>query len=234
MIADKLGNYKVVLMAATVAMGALHTLLLVVDANGIDPAYMKNPTAADVFLQCNGSDPTGGSMNLEWISSCNDTCPYDKLLKMTTIEVQVSGCIQSCDQGDTATSSQLDFCFTKDSEMTICNQDYSSILSENGNLRLNLSETWAGQRDSSLASCILNVDQLILANASADPEVVRMNCREGCSIRCPVSSIAPSIPSCKPEYDHVKHTIGGALNFLEEIFVSHDSLVHCVLCNDTI
>ena len=209
MIADKLGNYKVVLMASTVAMGALHTLLLVVDANGIDPAYIKNPTAADVFLQCDGSDSTSGSTTLEWISSCNDTCPYDKLLKIATIEVQVSDCIRSCDQGDTATSSLLDFCFTKDSEV-ICNRDYSSILSENGNLRLNLSETWSGRRDSSSASCTLNVDQLILANLSVDPEVVRMNCGEGCSIRCPVSSIAPRIPSCKPQYDHVKHTIGKA------------------------
>jgi hypothetical protein len=112
MIADKIGNYKVVLMGSIFATAGFHTLLLTIDAHGINPTQVvtnSNESSTNdlsVKLMC---DDIGRTF-LELQNNCaNNTCPYDNLWLrgQPTIRLMTSECIPSCDEKANST----DTCF---------------------------------------------------------------------------------------------------------------------------
>ena len=102
MIADRTGRYKLVLITSMFLMGLLHTMLLLIDAQGIDPALVAaaaNSSQANsslAELSCDSS----GQLSLQWpICGANGTCadPGDLIV------VRSSDCDLSCVGGDELT-----------------------------------------------------------------------------------------------------------------------------------
>ena len=208
MLADKIGNYKVVLMGSILATGAFHTLLLTIDAHGVDPATIvtnNNLSSATelVYLTCDNS----GRTFLELPNNCADsTCSYSGNLSMfdrsaNMIRLMPSECTQSCN-GTKSTG----LCLATDNTA-----DCHSLGEEGVLLQLGLGNT--SLPTSSSDFCSFPVNQLFLSNSS---QVAVLHC--GCPIQCPaLMTIQTAWRSClttnetlpsKDDYDHVKHRRG--------------------------
>ena len=96
MIADKIGNYKIVLMCSIVMMGAFHSLLLTIDAHGypVQEAVSSSDNLSAVYINCEPS----GRMFLEWPSCSNNTCLFSSLNQTDSVIVSLTmdDCYQSC------------------------------------------------------------------------------------------------------------------------------------------
>lgn len=206
MIADKIGNYKVVLMGSIFATAGFHTLLLTIDAHGINPTQVvtnSNESSTNdlsVKLMC---DDIGRTF-LELQNNCaNNTCPYDNLWLrgQPTIRLMTSECIPSCDEKANST----DTCF-----LTTETNDCYHSLDEDLFLKLEL-ENNSVSADSSF--CSFPVNQLFLSNSSE----VSLSC--DCPLQCSALMIQPLLPACSAKdddsslstadnYDYAKHNKG--------------------------
>lgn len=202
MIADKLGNYKVVLMGSIIATGGFHTLLLTIDAHGINPIHntvtnITQPSvSAFVYLSCDES----GRTLLKLPNNCvNGTCPSENfsLKENPMIHLMSSECIQSCN----GTTSSIDLCLATDT---------FDCYDLDGGVLLQL-----GLENQSLPSsnpCTIPVNEIILKNSSQSTVI---GC--DCPIECPAFMTDPSWISCPTinetsppteEFDHAKHRRG--------------------------
>ncbi|EFX74053.1 hypothetical protein DAPPUDRAFT_252370 [Daphnia pulex] len=206
MIADKIGNYKVVLMGSIFATAGFHTLLLTIDAHGINPTQVvtnSNESSTNylsVKLMC---DDIGRTF-LELPNNCaNNTCPYDNLWLrgQPTIRLMTSECIPSCEEKANST----DTCF-----LTNETSDCYHSLDEDVFLELQL-ENNSMSADSSF--CLFPVNQLFLSNSSE----VSLSC--DCPLQCSALMMQPLLPACSAKdddsslstadnYDYAKHNKG--------------------------
>lgn len=189
MIADKFGNYKLVLIVSVVAMAGLHTSLLLIDANGYDPADRSfNQSIPEIVLSCDGN----GGMAVTLVNSCNKTCNPEDLTQVKTVEIIASNCTRSCQNGTVLSGNDV-YLFQNE---TFCDVSPRS-------LHLNLNDTTVNQEDP--FSCSLTVQKLFRSDACGSFD---LTCNEFCQTSCPILSTEPAFPTCKPEYDHSKHQRG--------------------------
>ena len=195
MIADKIGNYKVVLMGSIIATGGFHTLLLTIDAHGTDPSTLiakTNQSSVNdlVYLACDES----GRTLLTLPNDCaNNTCPLVNLSHhQPSVRFMASECVQLCN----GTAVGVDLCLLTDS--TDCYR------SNDGGVFLKLD---VANRTSDL--CTLPLNQISIRNSS---QIATLSCE--CPVQCPAMTTEPWL-SCpagsdlpNEDYDHYKHQRG--------------------------
>lgn len=208
MVADKIGNYKLVLMVAVAATGCFHTLLLTIDANGIDPSLLRinDNKSHDIILHCKETGP----FELEWASGCdnNTYCPYEELRNVTSIALNVSSdCISTCQNlNDTTAAHFVDQLCILDGNKDITTGGCGLVKpDENGVVNITVSSL-LHYTEEELSSCSFPFHHLSTSNTTQarSPACV-------CSMRCPVTHVEPKIlnPCHQPaEYDHDKHQRG--------------------------
>lgn len=205
MIADKIGNYKIVLMASIFATAVFHTLLLTIDARGIYPAKMVTnssdlSTNAMAYLTCDRAK----HMFLEVPKNCmNDTCRIGNLLltDQPTIRLITSECTRSCNRQTNSTASCL---MTNDAAE--CNQ----FADEGVLLQLELRNQTLTTMNPNF--CAFRIDQLLLPNSTETTLVC------DCPIQCSVLISQPWFSACSAnnktslstadDYDYAKHKTG--------------------------
>ena len=169
MIADKIGQYKPVLIASILGTGIFHTLLLTIDASGYDCAPAADLSSpSNVHVICDES----GRTSLQWHSRSNESC-VDEIQHMGNVIQLHSDCPYSCGSNY---NSSADLCLS---------DDQCSALSEDV-LMLNF-DKMAKERMKKPEMCSLPISQLSVYNTS-DP--VRLVCQ--CQMRCSVSLVYPS------------------------------------------
>lgn len=203
MIADKIGNYKVVLIGSIIATGGFHTLLLTIDAHGINPTNTvtnrtQSSVSAFVYLSC---DQSGRTLLKLPNNIANSTCPYENLSlrEKPMIHLMSSECVQSCN----GTTSSIDLCLATDD--TDCYDMDGGVL-----LQLGLGNESLSNSSSDL--CTIPVNEIMLKNSS---QSAVLGC--DCPIECPAFITDPSWISCPilnetspstEEFDHAKHQRG--------------------------
>ncbi len=205
MIADKIGNYKAVLMGSIIATGGFHTLLLTIDAHGVEPTTriitnISNLSSASelVYLTCDKS----GRTFLEVPNDCTSgTCSYGNLSvldRSAMIRLMPSECTQSCNGS------------TNSTELCLATDAIDCFPLEEGVL-LQLGLENKSLPISSSDFCSFSVNHLFLSNSS---QAATLDC--GCPIQCPAFMIQSWL-SCPTEnenstsedvYDHYKHQRG--------------------------
>ena len=184
MIADKIGNYKVVLMATVIILGVFHTLLVTIDANGYPSWVVGNVSTVDlVHIRC---DESGQTM-LEWVDCSNTTC-LSAFEKQPVVRFVNSDCYQYCGP-DTAETCQL-------------GGAGCTPLKEGLALDLKLAPVKDGV-PGKLNRCVTEIAEIRLANTSKS---VQLKCQ--CSIRCPAKLLSEEQRCPIPAYDEAKHNRG--------------------------
>lgn len=123
MIADKIGNYKAVLMGSILATAGFHTLLLTIDAHGTtnQSHFITNTTqplrSALVHPACDRSERT----IFKFANNCfSSMCRYENLFENSTKQFKPSNCVQSCNGAsrsmDLCIKTGLFNCFTYEDE----------------------------------------------------------------------------------------------------------------------
>lgn len=208
MIADKLGNYKVVLIGSIFATAGFHTLLLTIDAHGINPTKVNTTNINEssnnmlVYLTC---DDTGRTF-LDLPNNCaNSTCPHKNLWlrEQSTIRLLTadSECISSCNE----LANSTDMCF-------LTMETGGCYHPPDENLILNL-ELENNSVSTNANFCSFPVNQLFLSNFSE----ASLGC--DCFIQCSALMMQPLLPACSAKddtlslstadiYDYSKHNKG--------------------------
>ncbi|KAK4009736.1 major facilitator superfamily domain-containing protein 6 [Daphnia magna] len=206
MIADKIGNYKIVLMASIFATAVFHTLLLTIDAHGANPTKMvanssELPANTIAYLTCDHAR----EIFLEVPKNCaNDTCPYGNLLltDQPMIRLITSECTQSCNGKTNNTNSCL---------MTSDATDCYSFLDDDVLLQLELQNQSTTKINPDF--CLFRINQLLLSNSTQ----TTLDC--DCPIQCPLRISQTWSSTCSTnndtyssskldEYDYAKHRTG--------------------------
>jgi len=187
MVADKIGNYKLVLMTTVILTGVFHSLLMTVDAHGYPDWVGDNVTAHDlVYINCDES----GQTTLEWTNCSDTTCP-SAFRKDPVIRFVDSDCYQFC-ESDTATTCQVGGAG--------CTPLRAGLV-----LDLKLVPVKDEKRATKANRCITGIDEMLLANTS---KAIQFQCK--CSIQCPAMLLNDELQCSKsiPEYDEAKHNRG--------------------------
>ena len=198
MVADKIGNYKIVLMTTLVMTATFHTLLCAIDARGYPPIVDDNITTQNfVFINCDQS----GQTTLEWMSCSNHTCPAATFSSDPIVRFVASDCYEYCGE-DTG---------------KICHYDDVGCipLKENVALELNMVDAVNQRKPTKPNRCLLGVDKILVANTTTP---VEMTCK--CSIQCPAALVGSELRCSIPQFDHDKHNRGFWLYLICRIFAT--------------